>query len=120
MDKRLQTIRAAQFRHMVFYEEPTTKTGDHGQKIVDWQNPAKRVKLRAAVVPLAGNELVLARQLVANATYRVACRWIDAKINGRIQTEDGKELYIGHHENVEERRILSVLTCAEEVTADVY
>lgn len=119
MDKRLKTIRAAHFRHTVYYEEPKKRTGDHGESILDWENCERSDKLKAAVIPLSGNELVLARQLVGNATYRVECRWIDAQLNGRIRTEDGKELYIGHHENVEERRILSVLTCAEEVTADV-
>lgn len=69
----------------------------------------------AEVTPLAGRDLMIAKQLSAKATGAVKIRYRnDMKITDRI-SHGGRFLYVNHIADTDERRRELVLTCAEEV-----
>jgi SPP1 family predicted phage head-tail adaptor len=95
----------------LIYQEPTVAQNARGEDERTWQEIAP---LWAEVMPLSGNELVLARQQAARATHSVKTRGaVTVKSIGRF-VFGARLLYVEASLDSDERTIERVTLCREE------
>jgi len=109
-------IYAGQLRNMVALQSYTASTGDRGQAVRTWSTYAT---VPAAVEPLAGRKLELARQLVETATHKVSIRFHSLlTVKDRIVLASGKVLHIGNVNDAFTVGLSMELICTEQIGGD--
>jgi SPP1 family predicted phage head-tail adaptor len=101
------------FRHHVSIEQNQPTTGSRGESLPNWTTVLAGVP--AAIEPLSGRQLELARQMVTNATHKITTRYhpnIEA-VNYRILWND-HTFTIGLVIDPDFRHRQLVMTCYEE------
>lgn len=101
-------------RHWITLEENQPEAPDtRGQTVANWVK--KFSAFPAAVEPLSGRPLELARQLVVNATHRITMRFLPGveAVTWRVVFE-GVNYTIGNVQNPDNRDRKLVLTCFTE------
>lgn len=104
-----------ELRHRASIEgKPTTPAAvdTRGGSVAMWTARFSRwVKIEA----LSGRKLELARQLVPTCTHVVTLRYSPlVTVRDRVIYK-GRKLYVGHLNDVEERRVRLELTCTERI-----
>lgn len=101
------------FQRVILEQRQEQSVGSRGEGVYVWNivNSA----LPAAVCPLTGRELELARQILPNASHKITIRYLAgvSVVTWRV-VFDSQHYYIGHVQNVEQRDRVLVLTCTTE------
>lgn len=107
-------MRAGQLRHRIEFQERNEARGAQGGVVESWTTLAFRW---AKIIPLAGQELINAQQIVNTVTHRVELRyWVDLTAKLRIVFK-GRIFGIENVMNLNERNIEHHCFCTEEVAA---
>lgn len=107
-------VNTEQFRHHVTIQEnQPTGTGSRGESLTNWVDVYKAVP--AAIQPLTGRELELAKAQMVNATHRITTRYLPnvSAINWRIQWQ-GETFTIGYVQNPDYRNRVLIITAYSE------
>jgi len=108
-------IYAGQLRNMVQLQSYSASTGDRGQAVRTWSTYAT---VPAAVEPLAGRKLELARQLVETATHKVSIRFHPSlTVKDRI-VFGSRILHIGNVNDAYSVGLSMELICTEQIGGD--
>lgn len=112
--------RVGKLRHRAWIQEKRTPTppdpteDERGQTIYSWENVfSERVPI--GIQRLHGGELERARQLQAGATHRVEMRYLPGITHHQRFKLDGRALYIGEIDNLDEANRFLVLICEEQI-----
>lgn len=112
MSARDRTDLASRLRQRITLQQPVEATDSGGGVTKTWQNVAT---VWAEMVPLRGDERVIAEQLPSVVVYRVTIRYRDdVQPSWRIQYK-GKSLNIRATMNADERNAALILVAEEGV-----
>lgn len=78
-------MRAGLLRQIITIESFTDSRNEYGEQIKSWSTFAT---IRAQVMPAVGQEVLAARQLMANAAVRIRARYL-AGVNTRMRVLHG-------------------------------
>lgn len=105
-------IRAGSLRHRVTLQAPVITQDAFGAPVKTWQNVAN---LWAMVESLSGAELIAARQVFAEALYKVTIRYYPGITDQHRIVYDGMNMDITNVSDVETRHITMELNCIVRV-----
>lgn len=108
-------MKAGDLRHLVTVEElssGSTTFGTRGQVVKTWR---RKARVRAAIMPLRGREVEVARQLFASATHKITCRYFKgASPRQRIQW-NGRTFHVDQVLDMDERNRWLEITASEKL-----
>jgi SPP1 family predicted phage head-tail adaptor len=104
---------AGVYRHYIaITQNVTTSTGQRGQ---DVSTPTTIVSCFAAIEPLSGRKLDLARQVVATATHEITIRYFAGVVPECQVSYQGRIFNVGSVRDLNENQYEMVLTASEVV-----
>lgn len=105
-------IRAGSLRHRVTLQTPVITQDAFGGQVKSWQNVTD---LWAMVESLSGSELIAARQIFAEALYKVTIRYYPSITDKHRIVYNGMNMDITNVSDVETRHIMIELNCIVRV-----
>ncbi|MCI0349391.1 MAG: phage head closure protein [Acidobacteriales bacterium] len=103
-------MRAGTLRQRISIEQPAETQNDFNEPVVTWSLYATRW---AEVVPLSGEERLIAQQVNAEVTHRVRLRYLAGVTTKMRIVHKGRVLDINTILNQDERRAMLELLCKE-------
>lgn len=108
----IASVRAGTLRHQIVIQQPASVQNTRGEMVPGWTTFAT---IRCRVIPMTGNELESAQQILAKVSHRIDARW-HAGITPDMRVSYGtRYLDIGAIVNINELSREMQLYCIERV-----